>query len=147
MTSNNVACQKLYSHGLIHELGHLFSESGELATTLADGAICLHRVHNYCCTSCCKVFPFQEISDGGIVYENSSVEDTYDHYKLMDKCSQFNLISLNYSDCRPHNFGNDRPKILSIITYQNVSIILTYNLMKKLVGLMDCRLYILMPEV
>ena len=44
MTSNNVARQKLYAHGLIHELGHLFSEAGELATTLAAGAICLHIV-------------------------------------------------------------------------------------------------------
>ena len=25
----------------------------------------------------------------------------------MDKCSQVNLSSLNYSDCYPHNFGND----------------------------------------
>ena len=60
--------------------------------------------------SCCEVFPFQEISDDEFVYENSSVENTYDHYKLMDKCSQFNLNSFNYSDCSPHNFGNDRPK-------------------------------------
>ena len=39
---------------------------------------------NYLCISCCKVFPFQEISDDEFVYENCSVEDTYDHYKLMD---------------------------------------------------------------
>ena len=57
--------------------------------------------------SCCKVFIFQEISDDQLVYENSSVEDTYDHYKLKDKCSQFNLNSLNYSDCCPQCFGND----------------------------------------
>ena len=25
----------------------------------------------------------------------------------MDKCSQFNLNSLNYSDCCPHTLGND----------------------------------------
>ena len=62
---------------------------------------------NYLCISCCEVFPFQEISDGEFVYENSSVEDNYDHYKLMDKCSQFNLNSFNYSYSSPHNFGND----------------------------------------
>ena len=62
---------------------------------------------NYLCISCCEVFPFHEISDDEIVYENSSVEDTYNHYKLMDKCSQCHLNSLNYSDCSPHNFGND----------------------------------------
>ena len=38
----------------------------------------------YLCISCCEVFPFQEISDNEFVYENSSVEDTYDHYNLMD---------------------------------------------------------------
>ena len=50
---------------------------------------------------------FQEISDDEFVYENSSFEDTYDYYKLMDKCTQCNLNSFSYSDCSPHNFGND----------------------------------------
>jgi len=62
---------------------------------------------NYLCISCCEVFPFQEISDDEFVYENCSVEDTYDQYILMDKCSQFNLNSFHYSDWSPHNFGND----------------------------------------
>jgi len=63
--------------------------------------------HKYFSTSCGEVFPFQEISDNELVYENSSVEETYETYKLMDICSKFNLNSLNYSDCSPHNFGND----------------------------------------
>ena len=63
--------------------------------------------HKYLCISGGELFPFQEISDDEFVYENYSVEDIYDHYKLMDKCSQFNLNSFNYSDCSPHNFGND----------------------------------------
>ena len=41
MTRSNVASQKMHAHGLIHELGNLFSEAGELATTLVG---CLHRV-------------------------------------------------------------------------------------------------------
>ena len=45
--------------------------------------------HIYLCISCGEVFPFQKISDDELIYEHSSVEDTYDHYKLMDKCSQF----------------------------------------------------------
>ena len=68
----------------------------------------IHCKHiNYMCISCCEEFPFQEINDDEFVYENCSVEDTYDHYKLMDKRSQFNLNSFNYSECSPHNFGND----------------------------------------
>ena len=53
--------------------------------------------HKYLCISGGEVFPFQEISDDELVYENYYVGDTYDHYKLMDKCSQFNLNSFNYS--------------------------------------------------
>ena len=63
--------------------------------------------HKHLCISGSEVFPFQEISGDEFVYENSSVEDVYDHYMLMDNCSQFNLNSFNYSDCSPHNFGND----------------------------------------
>jgi len=44
MTSNNVARQKLYAHGLIYENSKFFSEACEFATTLAACAICLHRV-------------------------------------------------------------------------------------------------------
>ena len=34
---------------------------------------------SYLCISCYEVFPFQEISDDAFVYENYSVEDTYDY--------------------------------------------------------------------
>ena len=62
---------------------------------------------NYRCTSCYEVFPFQNISDDEIIFENSSVEVNYDIYKLMDNCSQFNLDSFKYSDYNPYDFGND----------------------------------------
>ena len=73
-------------------------------TTIKTNTFLKYKLSLY---ACCEVFPFQEISDDEFVYENSSVEDTYDHYKLMDKCSQFNLNSFNYLDCSSHNFGND----------------------------------------
>ena len=56
-----------------------------------------------------KYFPFRKSVMMNLFIETSSVEVTYeyDHYKLMDKYSQFNLYSFNYLDCSPHNFGND----------------------------------------
>ena len=42
------------------------------------------QLHKYLSISCGEVFPFQEISDNELVYENSSVEETYETYKLMD---------------------------------------------------------------
>ena len=59
---------------------------------------------NYRCTSCYEVFPFQNISDDEIIFENSSVEVNYDIYKLMDNCSQFNFDSFKYSDYNPYDF-------------------------------------------
>ena len=75
--------------------------------------------HNYFSISGGEVFPFQEISDNELVYENSSVEETYETYKLMDICSKFNLNSLNYSNCSPHNFGNDIDPNKNV--YNNIS--------------------------
>ena len=62
---------------------------------------------NYHCTSCCEVFSFQNVSDDKFVFENSSVEDNYDLYKLIDNCSQFNFNSFKYLDYNPHDFEND----------------------------------------
>ena len=62
---------------------------------------------NYRCTSCCEVFPFQNISNDEIIFENSSVEDNYEIYKLMDNCSQFKFNSFKYSDYNPYDFKND----------------------------------------
>ena len=45
----------------------------------------------------------------------------------MDKCSQFNLNYFNYSECSPHNFGNDIDPNKHFYNNKNVSIILTYN--------------------
>ena len=75
--------------------------------------------HKYISISGGEVFPFQEISDNELVYENSSVEETYETYKLMDICSKFNLNSLNYSNCSPHNFRNDIDQKKKI--YNNIS--------------------------
>ena len=75
--------------------------------------------HKYLSISHGEVFPFQEISDNELVYENSSIEETYETYKLMDICSKFNLNSLNYSDCNPHNFGNDIDPDKNV--YNNIS--------------------------
>ena len=41
------------------------------------------------------------------MFENSSVEDNYDLYELIDNCSQFNFNSFKYSDYNPHDFEND----------------------------------------
>ena len=62
---------------------------------------------SYYCLSCCTVFPFQNISDDEITFENSSVEDNYDLYKLIDNCLQFDINSFKYSDFNPCDFEND----------------------------------------
>ena len=41
------------------------------------------------------------------MFENSSVEDNYDRYKLIDNCSQYNFNSFKFSDYNPHDFEND----------------------------------------
>ena len=103
---------------------------------------------NYLCTSCCEDFPFQNVSDDEFVFENSSVEDNYDLYKLIDNCSQFNFNSFKYSDYNPHDFDNDidPENYFYNNLSSNVSITPTYNSLRKSVKLMDYRLYISMPE-
>ena len=59
---------------------------------------------SYYCLSCCTVFPFQNISDDEFTFENSSVEDNYDLYKLIDNCLQFDINSFKYSDFNPCDF-------------------------------------------
>ena len=61
----------------------------------------------YYCLSCCTVFPFQNISDDEFTFENYSVEDNYDLYKLKDNCLQFDINSFKYSDYNPRDFEND----------------------------------------
>ena len=53
--------------------------------------------HKYICMSCGEVCPFQEISDNELVYGNPSIEETYETYILLDKCSTFYLNSFNSS--------------------------------------------------
>ena len=62
---------------------------------------------SYYCLSCCTVFPFQNISDDEFTFENFSVEDNYDLYKLIDNCLQFDINSFKYSDFNPCGFEKD----------------------------------------
>ena len=51
-------------------------------------------------------FSFQNISDDEFTFENCSVEDNYDLYKLIDNCLQFDINSFKYSDFNPSDFEN-----------------------------------------
>ena len=61
-----------------------------------------------------KYFSFRKL-----VTMKKLIEETYETYILIDKHSTFNLNSLNYSDCNPHNFGNDIAPNNNI--YNNIS--------------------------
>ena len=52
-------------------------------------------------------FSIKNISHDEFTFENSSVEDNYDLYKLIANCLQFDINSLKYSDFDPYYFEND----------------------------------------
>ena len=54
-----------------------------------------------------EVFPFEDMSDDELIFENSPIEQDYHIYKLVDICSQFEFSSSNYSDYNSFDFEND----------------------------------------
>ena len=66
-----------------------------------------NKKYIYCCPTCCEVFPFEDISDDELIFENSPIEQDYQINKLVDICSQFEFSSSNYSDYNSFDFEND----------------------------------------